>query len=95
MVLMASVLHFTEDEKDKAGIGEGPGTIGKVVGAVTAPIPPPALNVDKIEGDSVREKWVNFLMAESGEAPEEGAVAVTTKAPDTATTANNGNQSIS
>uniref|UniRef100_A0A7S4VKR7 GRIP domain-containing protein n=2 Tax=Ditylum brightwellii TaxID=49249 RepID=A0A7S4VKR7_9STRA len=102
MILMASVLHFTEDEKDKAGIGEGPGTIGKVVGAVTAPIPPPALNVDKIEGDSVREKWVNFLMAESGELPDQQGVAaaVATKttavsATETPNMAHGGNQSVS
>ncbi|KAL7442371.1 hypothetical protein ACHAXH_006362 [Discostella pseudostelligera] len=70
MILLGSILHFTEDEKDKAFIGEGPGTFDKVVGAVAAPLPPAKLNVDKIEGDTVREKWVNFLLAETGD--EEG-----------------------
>lgn len=64
--LMASVLHFTEEEKSKVHIGES-GTLGKVMGAVAAPLPPAALNVDKLEGDNVREKWVNFLLAETGE----------------------------
>ena len=67
MILLGSILHFTEDEKDKAFIGEGHGTLGKVVDAVAAPLPPAKLNVDKIEGDTVREKWVNFLLAETGE----------------------------
>ena len=64
--VMASVLHFTEEERDKMGIGHGPGTLGKVVNAVTAPIPPPSHSIDKLEGDNVREKWVNFLLAEAG-----------------------------
>ena len=67
MILLGSILHFTEDEKDRAFIGEGHGTLGKVVDAVAAPLPPAKLNVDKIEGDTVREKWVNFLLAETGE----------------------------
>lgn len=67
MVLLGSILHFTEDEKDKAFIGDGPGTLDKVVNAVAAPLPPSKLNVDKIEGDNVREKWVNFLLAETGD----------------------------
>merc|ERR1712071_628725 len=68
--LMANVLHFTEEEKTKVYIGEGngaSGALGKVMGAVAAPLPPAVLNVDKLEGDNVREKWVNFLLAETGE----------------------------
>lgn len=72
MILLGSILHFTEDEKDKALIGEGHGTLGKVVDAVAAPLPPAKLNVDKIEGDTVREKWVNFLLAETGEDGGDG-----------------------
>lgn len=71
MVLLGSILHFTEDEKDKAFIGDGPGALDKVYGAVAAPLPPAKLNIDKIEGDNVREKWVNFLLSETGE--EEGS----------------------
>lgn len=67
MILLGSILHFTEDEKDKAFISDGPGTFDKVVSAVAAPLPASKLNVDKIEGDSVREKWVNFLLSETGD----------------------------
>lgn len=67
MILLGSILHFTEDEKDKAFISDGPGTFDKVVSAVAAPLPASKLNVDKIEGDNVREKWVNFLLSETGD----------------------------
>ena len=63
--VMASLLHFTDDEKQKINIYEGPGAIGKVVGAVAAPLPPPASDMEKLEGSNVREKWVNFLLAET------------------------------
>jgi hypothetical protein len=72
MILLGSILHFTEDEKDKAYIGDGPGTLDMVYGAVAAPLPPAKLNVDKLEGDNVREKWVNFLLAETGDENGEG-----------------------
>jgi hypothetical protein len=64
--IMASLLHFTEEEKDKVGVGDNPhtGPIGKVVGAVTAPLPHSDLH---LEGDTVREKWVSFLLSEAGE----------------------------
>ena len=68
--LMANVLHFTEEDKSKVHIGysnSASDTFGKVMGAVAAPLPPAALNVDKLEGDNVREKWVNFLLAETGD----------------------------
>ena len=79
MILLGSILHFTEDEKDKALISEGPGTFDRVYGAVAAPLPRSKLDADKIEGDSIfihgdnlREKWVNFLLAETGEEEEGG-----------------------
>lgn len=65
--LMASVLHFTEEEKDAIHIGEHSGTLGKVVGAVAAPLPPSAADIDHLEGDTVREKFYNFLLAETEE----------------------------
>lgn len=67
MILLGSILNFNEDEKDKALIGEGPGALHKVYDAVAAPLPPAKLNVDKIEGETVRDKWVSFLMAETGD----------------------------
>mmetsp|Transcript_19315 Transcript_19315/g.22225 ORF Transcript_19315/g.22225 Transcript_19315/m.22225 type:complete len:295 (+) Transcript_19315:212-1096(+) len=73
--LMANVLHFTEDEKEIVGLENINSTsaFGKVVGVVTAPLPQAALNLDKIEGDNVREKWVNFLLAEAGDDAVVGA----------------------
>lgn len=73
--LMANVLHFTEDEKEIVGLEDINSTsaFGKVVGVVTAPLPHAALNLDKIEGDNVREKWVNFLLAEAGDDAIVGA----------------------
>ena len=70
--VLASVLHFTEDEKEQVGVASAgvlynkSGRIGKFVDAVAAPLPPSVLNMDKLEGGNVREKWVNFLLAESG-----------------------------
>jgi len=66
LALMASVLHFTEEEKDAIHIGDHSGTFGKVVGSLAAPLPPSAADIDHLEGDTVREKWVNFLLAEAG-----------------------------
>lgn len=63
LTVMASLLHFTEEEKDKIHISEF--NIGKVVGAVAAPLPPSKADVEHLEGQNVREKWVNFLLAET------------------------------
>jgi hypothetical protein len=67
LLIMSSLLHFTEDEKEKVGMGEHSGAFHKVAGAVAAPLPRSAIDPDKLEGDNVREKWVNFLMAETGD----------------------------
>jgi hypothetical protein len=63
--VMASLLHFTDDEKAKIHLDSGMGAFSKVVGAVAAPLPPSAKDVDQLEGSSVREKWVNFLISET------------------------------
>ena len=60
--LMASVLHFTDEEKERVHIG-GIG-FGKVVGSVTS-LPPSKVDIEQLEGDNVREKWVNFLLSET------------------------------
>lgn len=83
LALMASVLHFTEEEKDAIHIGDHSGALGKVVGAVAAPLPPSAADIDHLEGDTVREKWVNFLLAEAGDEDD-------TKGPPTDLPATNG-----
>lgn len=63
--LMASVLHFTEEEKGRVHIGGEVLSLGKVVATVAAPPPPPKADVGHLQGSNVREKWVNFLMAET------------------------------
>ena len=64
-LMIASLLHFTEVEKDKCGIGKNSGLGKAVVGAVAPPLSPAAKKIEQLEGDTVREKWVNFLLAES------------------------------
>jgi hypothetical protein len=58
---MASVLHFTDDEKARVNLDDGARGIGKLVG----PLPQPKADMEHLKGDNVREKWVNFLMAET------------------------------
>jgi len=70
MVVVASVLHFTEADKDKCGIGPGSSTIEKVVGAVAPPLTPAVKTAEELDGDNIREKWVNFLLAECGDSPK-------------------------
>eukprot|EP01083_Nonionella_stella_P215352 775136_1 len=70
MVVVASVLHFSEVDKDKCGIGEGSSTIGKVVDVVAPPLTPAAKKAEELDGDNIREKWVNFLLAECGDSPQ-------------------------
>jgi chromosome segregation ATPase len=59
--VMASVLHFTEEEKQKVHIDDRHIALGKVMG----PFPPSKADMQHLEGDNVREKWVNFLLAET------------------------------
>lgn len=69
MGLIASFLHFTKDEKMKCGIGESSGNIGQVfVGAVAPPLLPAVKRYDQLEGNTVQQKWVNFLLSESGDS---------------------------
>lgn len=65
--VMANLLHFSEEEKDRVNLtGLDFDSVGaKVVGALAAPLPPSKADVDHLEGDNVREKWINFLMAET------------------------------
>lgn len=58
--IMASLLHFTDAEKEKVHIDDGGGSLRKLV----IP-PPPKVDLESLEGDNVREKWVNFLIAEA------------------------------
>lgn len=63
--MMSSLLHFTNEEKDRVHVGIEDFSLGKVVANVTAPPPPTRADVDHLEGSNVREKWVNFLLAET------------------------------
>ena len=63
--LMASLLHFTDEEKSRVHIQEGSELLEKVVHAVAVPLPPTKVDLEHLEGDTVREKWVNFLLGET------------------------------
>jgi hypothetical protein len=68
--IMASVLKFSDEEKSKVGVRahqhhHGPGALHAVVDAVAAPLPH-SVNVEELDGENVREKWVAFLLAETG-----------------------------
>jgi hypothetical protein len=65
--VMANLLHFSDDERDKVHLTSKSldSVRAKVVGALTAPLPPSKANVEHLEGSNVHEKWVNFLMAET------------------------------
>ena len=65
--LMASVLHFSEEEKESVRLThiDVESVKAKVVGALAAPLPPSKTNVDTLKGENVSEKWVNFLLSET------------------------------
>jgi hypothetical protein len=65
---MASVLHFTDEEKERVNIDDTSHALRKaVMGRVAAPFPPTKADMEHLEGDNVREKWVNFLLAETND----------------------------
>jgi len=68
--VMANLLHFSEDEKEKVHLTSKSldSVRAKVVGALAAPLPPSKADVERLEGSNVHEKWVNFLMAETDDA---------------------------
>ncbi|OEU07910.1 hypothetical protein FRACYDRAFT_264790 [Fragilariopsis cylindrus CCMP1102] len=66
--LMANLLHFSEDEREKVHLTSTShrNSVGsRVVGALRAPLPPSKADIEHLEGSNVREKWINFLMAET------------------------------
>jgi GRIP domain/GRAB domain len=54
--LLASILHFTEEEKEQVHIGHSTGF---------GLLPEPKADIEHLGGDNVREKFVNFLLAET------------------------------
>lgn len=67
--VMASLLHFSDQEKERVHIDTGASTSALVnfVGSLAAPPPPPKADLEHLEGASVADKWVNFLLAETEE----------------------------
>jgi chromosome segregation ATPase len=60
--VMANLLHFTTEEKEKVHLVDE-GAFGKIVHSV-AQLPPPKADVEQLKRENVREKWVNFLLSE-------------------------------
>ena len=58
--LMAKILHFSDEEKQQVHISHSTG-LGFLVGN----FPEPKADMEHLEGENVREKWVNFLLAET------------------------------
>lgn len=65
LAVMGSLLHFTEEEKEKVHIDEGHHALEKFMDSVAAPLPPAKADMEHLDGDNVREQWVNFLLAET------------------------------
>jgi hypothetical protein len=66
--IMASVLHFTDQEKERVHMDDSGLALGRaVMGRVAVPLPPSKADMEHLEGDNVREKWVNFLLAETND----------------------------
>ena len=62
--LMASVLHFTEEEKERVHISSSH-IATSLLGKLSAPVPAPKADMENLQGDTVSEKWVSFLLAET------------------------------
>ena len=70
LTVMSSVLHFTDTEKEKCGlVGHSGHGIGNLVGTLAPPLNPAARSSEDLDGNNIREKWVSFLLAESGDSP--------------------------
>ena len=65
--LMANVLHFTDDEKEKVHLTELDiqSVRSSIVGALAAPLPSSKADLEHLEGRNVADKFVNFLLAET------------------------------
>ena len=62
--LMASVLHFTEEEKERVHISSSH-IATSLLGKLAGPVPAPKADMENLKGDTVSEKWVSFLLAET------------------------------
>ena len=59
-LVAAAVYNKGADDNDK-------GVVSRVVGAVAAPLPKSAVDVNELEGETVSDKWKAFLLSEIGE----------------------------
>ena len=68
LMVMSSVLHFSDEDKSVCGLNEASRGLGKVINSMN-PIPLSNRPPSDVEGENVREKFVNFLLAECGDSP--------------------------
>jgi hypothetical protein len=64
--LMASVLHFTEEEKERVHITSNH-LVGSMFGKLATPAPLLKADMDNLQGDTVSEKFLSFMLAETEE----------------------------
>lgn len=73
MGVMASMLAFNDEEKERAEVynkgvdKNNKGVVSRVVGAVAAPLPKSAVDINELEGETVSDKWKAFLLSEIGD----------------------------
>ena len=68
LMVMSSVLHFSDEDKSVCGLNESGRALGKVVHSIN-PMQLSNRTPTDLEGENVREKFVNFLLAECGDSP--------------------------
>ena len=71
LMVMSSILHFDEKEKQKCGLTSGPhnSISGRMVDTLAPPFPTSGTSPEDLDGDNIREKWVSFLLSECGDSP--------------------------
>ncbi|GKY98249.1 hypothetical protein MPSEU_000782600 [Mayamaea pseudoterrestris] len=62
--LMASVLHFTDNEKERVHISTSH-IASSILGKLAGPVPEAKADMENLQGDTVSEKFLNFLLAET------------------------------
>jgi hypothetical protein len=65
--LFTNILGFNDDDKQKVGLHpRGKGLLHQLI----APLPPPELSAEEVEGSNLVELWVAFLEKETSPCPE-------------------------
>lgn len=66
LLVMANLLHFSDEEREKVHLtGLDLDSVGSRFVETLAPRRATTADVEHLEGSNVREKWVNFLLAET------------------------------